>query len=352
MGIHELKCPHCGASVEPTTGNRLFKCSNCGRTLEYDDGVVRTYHETRHIDEAGILKQKVELERIKDQRRRDNHDLKKQVIRALGPVLVVLLVILFFAMRVSPSSQYDYRGEHYTTVKNMLSAAGFWNITCIPVEDIGADEAGKDGKVYTVLFNGDDDTWRKLFRWAKVEVYYHKLPKDPPVTPPFDSGSNFKGWKLQDAANKLYSVGFETVYSMAEYDLDSVSDGNRGKVVNVTIAGETEWAKNKIRKTYHMSDKVIVYYHEAKSTAQAAPPEGNSSYLKGQNYELVKARFEEAGFTNITLKPGKYNLAKGDVAEVTVDGETEWSYGIGGMLRKTYTRTVPVVIMYSSDSSK
>lgn len=349
MGIHELKCPHCGASVNPVSNTKIFICSNCGSNLEYDDGIIRTYHETKHIDEAEIFKQRVELEKIKDQKRKDNLDLKKTALRALGPALVVLIIILFFAMRVSPpGSQYDFRGNSYTTVKNMLSAAGFWNITCIPTEDIGADKAKYDGKVYEVLFNGNDNTWNKYFRWAKVEVYYHKLPENPPVTPPFDSGSNFNGWKLQDAVNKLYSVGFAAVYSRAEYDLDSVSDGNRGKVFNVTIAGETEWAKNKTRKMYHRDDKVIIYYHEAKETAQASPPEGNSSFLMGQNYELVKARFEEAGFTNITLKPANSSRASGEVIQVTVNGDTEWSYGIGGMLRKTYTRTVPVVISYSS----
>ena len=348
MGIHELKCPHCGASVNPDAIKRLFKCDNCGSTLEYDDGIVRTYHETRHIDEAEIYRQKVELEKLKDQERKDNFVLKRTALRALGPVLVVLFIILFFVMRISPGSQYDYRGKNYTTVKNMLSSAGFWNITCIPVENIGAAEANKDGKVYQVLFNGDDNTWRKVFRWAKVEVYYHKMPNNPPVNPPFDSGSNFNGWKLQDAVDKLYSVGFAEIYGRAEYDLDSVSDGNRGKVFNVTIAGETEWAKNKIRKTYHRDDEVIIYYHDAKATAQASPPEGNSSLVKGQNYELIKARFEEAGFTNISLKPGNYGLPEGNVVEVTVDGETEWSYGIGGMLRKTYIRTVPVIIRYSS----
>ena len=352
MSINELKCPSCGASVQPTEGRRIFNCANCGSPLEYDDGIIRTYHETRYVDEAEILKQKVELERIKDKKRQDNQELKRTAVRALGPIILILLVVGFFTMRVRPGYQSDYRGLHYTTAKKQLESTGFWNITCIPVEDIGASQANKDETVIEVHINGTDNIHKTTYRWAKVEIYYHKMPDNPPIKAPEDSGSKYNGWKLQDVVNKLYSVGFAEVYSHVEYDLESVTDGRRGKVFNVTIAGETEWTRNNTRKTYHRNDEVIIYYHDATATAQATPPEGNSTYLIGLDYNLVKARFEEAGFTNIkTVGNNKLTTsssAEGEVTQVTINGDTEWSYGIGGMLRSTYKRNVPVIITYNS----
>ena len=351
--IKELKCPNCGANVHPVGGQRILSCPNCFSSLEYDDGIIRIYQETRHIDEAEILKQQVELEKIKNQKQQANQQLKNTAIRAIGPVIIVLLIILFFTMRVRAGYQSDYRGMNYLEAKNRLSSIGFWNIQCIPVEDIGAKSAYKDGTVIEILINGKDNLYKTVYKWDKVEIYYHKMPENPPVEAPKDSGGNYNGWKLQDAVNDLYKAGFAEVYSHVENDLDSVTDGRMGKVYNVTIAGETDWKKNNTRKTYHRNDEVIVYYHDATSTAQASPPEGNASLLIGYDYNVVKARFEEAGFTNVQTKSSNVagaGITQDEVISITVNGDTNWSYGIGGMLRSTYNRNVPVIITYYSSN--
>lgn len=91
--------------------------------------------------------------------------------------------------------------------------------------------------------------------------------------------------------------------------------------------------------------------HEAEINAQAAAPEGNASYLIGLDFEIVRDKFVQAGFKSIQLRTTNESNSDSDnntVTQVTISGDTEWSYGIGGMLRKTYNVNAPVIITYNS----
>ena len=351
MPVDELKCPNCGASVHPTEGQRLFRCQNCSSDLEYDDDTIHIHI----VDAAEILKYQVERERIaadEREKKRDRTEGIWLVIIGLAMIFIPMLPGIYYLSGFDPGYQRDYQGRNYKEVVNELRGKGFWFVSSKAVEDLKASETSLEEMVSYVMMNSSQKLPDSAHFWDRMEVIYHKMPENPPVALPADSGGAFRGWKLQDAANKMYSVGFATVDTKVENDLDSVTHGDMGKVTTITINGETDWVLGGTRKTYHRDDEVIIYYHGAKNNAKASPPEGNQSILIGQDYHSVQAEFEEAGFTNIETKGnGKLtseDLTFGLVTQVTVDGDTEWSYGLGGMLRKTYARNVKVVITYNS----
>lgn len=187
-------------------------------------------------------------------------------------------------------------------------------------------------------------------------IRYCSIQLDPShlVYPPAYSSDSFNGSKYEYVVRDFEKAFFTNITTHAEPDLDSMSDRRKGRVYKVEIGGETEWTEKKgIKKQYRRNSSVNIYYHEVSPTAKVYPPEGNSSFLIGQDYEQVKAKLEEIGFFNIETR-GNNKLSASNpyinqITQVTINGDTEWSYGIGGMLRKTYPRNVKVVIYYNSE---
>lgn len=276
-------------------------------------------------------------------------------LSAIGSIVLIIIMIAVIFGRINsyvrPGSQSDYRGMKYTSAESKLRSLGFSDVSSI-YEWISAKDYKLDGTVKEVHINGKDNISGKFKKGSHVVVYYYKLPENPPVDTPYDSGNSFIGWKPYDAANKLIEQGFAFADIQKECDLDNYNDGTRGKVSKVLINGESEWVCDGVRKKYHRNDSVVVYYHEAKPDAQASAPEGNYTFLLGKDYDVVIDVFKNAGFTNITAKGNdKYSSNSADldvVTNITIDGETEWSYGIFGSLRKSYKRNVPVIITYNS----
>lgn len=263
-------------------------------------------------------------------------------------LLAIIIIPAIYNSKARPGSQIDYRGKNYKVAERTLSEKGFNNITCIPKTDLSAKESALEDTVIEVRVDGSDKISGRFSKSARVEIYYHKMPENPIAEAPGVSADRFKGKQMIDVYMAFIDEGFTNISTEGNEELDTVWDGNDGKVYNITIAGDNEWLNE-----YHQKDEVIIYYRSPKANAQAKPPEGNSSHLIGKDYKEAESRFIEAGFTNVELQGYKRSSytdsGAGKVFEITVDGENNWSYGIGGMLRKSYERNVPVLIMYYTD---
>ena len=96
MITNMIKCPACGASVEPN-GQSVVECPYCGTkiSLTDDDNVIRV------VNEAEIIKSQNEVEleklRIEQQRRQEetiNKGFKSAFIFIISIVLVIFLIVI------------------------------------------------------------------------------------------------------------------------------------------------------------------------------------------------------------------------------------------------------------------
>lgn len=71
MKVKSVKCPECGATFEIKDGKMLKYCQYCGTVLEYDDGVLRTEHTERTVDEAKIRELELQYQEDKEIRERN-----------------------------------------------------------------------------------------------------------------------------------------------------------------------------------------------------------------------------------------------------------------------------------------
>lgn len=88
MELKALYCPNCGAPINfDTTGREYIFCPFCGQQLFLQD-LNRTEHVERIIDEAEIVRARLELEkqREKGRQRRD----------FLNTLLTIIIVVAIF----------------------------------------------------------------------------------------------------------------------------------------------------------------------------------------------------------------------------------------------------------------
>lgn len=371
MGMRVLKCPCCGASVSFGEESRLAKCSKCGNALEYDDGVLRKFvhniHEERYVDEAAVMRSQVEIHKINV----EHKELLWTMLLLIGLILALVgipSIIQGIRSAANPDvrppveSSSAYVGENYTIVSNALSDAGFRDVESIPVYDLLVDESDKINTVERVTIDGDLD-WveggliskRKNTYKAndKVRIYYHLMPENPPVKAPENSSNAYKNKLKDDVLHTLENKGFANIQTEVIKDLDLAKKNDVGKVEKVTISGDSEWTENGQRKVYHVEDEVVVYYHAIADNAALEAPQGNADAYKGQPYQLVVSALHSAGFENVVavalndLEKDQSDLLD-TVANVTINEESDWSYGLFGAMRKTYHTEDQVIVFYHS----
>lgn len=66
-----INCPSCGADLEIKDGKNIAFCPYCGSKVKYDDGVERSEHTERTIDEAKIKEMELEAKRLEFEERED-----------------------------------------------------------------------------------------------------------------------------------------------------------------------------------------------------------------------------------------------------------------------------------------
>ena len=119
MKILPIECPNCHASLKIDAGrktpNGVYYCQFCGSAINIDDGVKRTEHTYRKVDEARILEaenERIKLNNQREQERMQYHfereERKRKIIRKLIPFALIAILILFFSAK---SAITDNRNE-------------------------------------------------------------------------------------------------------------------------------------------------------------------------------------------------------------------------------------------------
>ena len=83
MQILKLSCTNCGSPLKWEEKDKTFTCENCGTKYQTDNNY--TFHI---IDEAKIKEQEVELEKSKQQAKKDKSD-------NLTTIIIVIFIGLF-----------------------------------------------------------------------------------------------------------------------------------------------------------------------------------------------------------------------------------------------------------------
>lgn len=105
MKVVALYCPNCGAPV----GKDAKFCSQCGSPIVIDDGVKRSEHTYRKVDEARIREaeatQLIRLKEIELERLKQLEEAKEQKRIAMFPIIFLLVffgicvpIVMFFAL--------------------------------------------------------------------------------------------------------------------------------------------------------------------------------------------------------------------------------------------------------------
>ena len=103
MKTNMIKCPACGAGVEPD-GQNVVECPYCGTkiSLSDDDSIIRV------INEAEIIRSNNEIEleklRIEEQRRQEESirkSFKSTFIFILSVVLLIFLIVIIMGLFMS-----------------------------------------------------------------------------------------------------------------------------------------------------------------------------------------------------------------------------------------------------------
>ena len=281
MALKALRCPCCGSNIVLEKDKRIYTCSSCNTSLEYEDGVIRIDKAIHYYDEAEIAKQQVIKERIAAKEREDIRDRKetKWYFIAMGGLAALCLLIALFTggftkIKAPVDSAFDLRHKDKEYVVSTMRDAGFTNIETIPVYDLGFKDNDWINKVSNVTIAGDD-TWttgvliknQKTYdKNAPVKIYYRLEDPEAIIAAPEGSSGAYKGKSYNTVKKKLKDAGFTNINLCPLNDLDSANDWNE-MVDYVTIDGETDWTDGIIlttRKKYKRNVEVNVFYHSVK----------------------------------------------------------------------------------------
>lgn len=197
----ELKCPSCAAQLSVEDDREFIFCQYCGTKILVSDENKYTY---RHIDDADI--KRAETERMVQLKEMELEE-KKQggrkaliILWAAGTALIFLVGIILICIgdegRKTPgyllimlgmnaamwgglglfsgkkkdkrrsntqrgikisSAIADAEGKNYEAMVSMLKAAGFSNITCVPMKDLNLFTARKNGQIDSIVIDGDEN---------------------------------------------------------------------------------------------------------------------------------------------------------------------------------------------------
>ena len=164
-----------------------------------------------------------------------------------------------------------------------------------------------------------------------------------------DSCEAFVGRNYAAVADQLSDLGFTDIRLDEHADL-VISQKNRfNQITEVSIGGSKKFRKG---AWFEKDDPVVLSYHTADpdKLSYVQVPGLPESFI-GDNYEVVKKQFENAGFTavsfeakdDVTLLTRDY--ASGDVYQVTIDGRGAFSS------TDCFPKDAKVLICLHADSS-
>lgn len=194
MKTVKLTCQNCGANLD--IKDNIAFCSYCGAKLVIDDENRTTTHNYNYNythtkrDEARIRenerKEKIRLQELENEEKQKTRD-NKQLYFVFGFLIFIMLFSVGMSIYYSnaekpksgqikmPCAMSDYKGEQYDEVVRELEDLGFYNIESAEKKDLVTGWVTKDGSVYKVSINGDNDFEEgDIFSEdAEVVVTYH-----------------------------------------------------------------------------------------------------------------------------------------------------------------------------------
>lgn len=137
-----------------------------------------------------------------------------------------------------------------------LQSAGFNNIHDDIQNDLGIDDAKKEGVVTAVSISGETDfTSTSRFPYdARVEITYHVVKE---ITVPM-SAKSAKKLVYTDLEEQFKDAGFVNITLEAEYDLITGWITKDGSIESVSVNGETSFDEY---ASYRPDVPVLITYH-------------------------------------------------------------------------------------------
>ena len=193
MKLKTLKCPECNANIEIEENRKTCFCTYCGCSILIDDESTTINHNYTYTkrDEARIRsderKEKIRLKELENEEKQKKRE-HTETFLIVGLLLFCMLFSLFMINFSStdshklkdneikmPCSVSDYKGEQYEEVIKELKDMGFYNVETAEKKDLVLGWITKDGEVYKVSINGDNDfdEGDRFPKDAKVVVTYH-----------------------------------------------------------------------------------------------------------------------------------------------------------------------------------
>lgn len=158
-------------------------------------------------------------------------------------------------IEVSISSE-NLVGRDHTSVEKALQSAGFNNIHDDIQNDLGIDDAKKEGVVTAVSISGETYfTSTSRFPYdARVEISYHVVKE---ITVPM-SAKSAKKLVYTDLEEQFKDAGFVNITLEAEYDLITGWITKDGSIESVSVNGETSFDEY---ASYRPDVPVVITYH-------------------------------------------------------------------------------------------
>jgi len=189
MKLVQLKCPSCGAALN--TDQKTAFCQYCGAKLLIDDEAQRVDVTYRKVDEARIREnERKEAVRLKELEMADKEDKRSWIGMFALLLLICLGLVLLSLWDVSdsgpgeneikvPASASSWVDRDYEVVAQEMEAAGFTDISTMPLADLTIGWAKKMGAVEKVSINGDSGFSKGTIfpKDAKVIITYHSKKK-------------------------------------------------------------------------------------------------------------------------------------------------------------------------------
>lgn len=211
-----IKCPECGAALDVEEGRKQIFCSYCGTKVMIENDNEYIY---RHIDEASIKQTEAEaMLRLKELEIEEKENERSRKGRKVAYIVAAVFVIIgliampfggfvgiYAILAGALIAEFTFIGnstkkkktrhvisandvqitekmeahseKNYNSIVALYRAAGFTNVTAVPLCDLNIFTSKKNGQVDEVTINGESDFEEgDIFsKTANVTVTYHSL---------------------------------------------------------------------------------------------------------------------------------------------------------------------------------
>lgn len=183
---------------------------------------------------------------------------------------------------VVSKSADQYIGQQYENVVLELSSAGFINITTEEIDDLGIDEASKEGTVYSISINGDNtfSAKTKFPPETVINIKYYTMKKLPAPL----SSNDYEQMDGQSAEQMFREAGFTEITFETVEDLTSETKDQEGNLQSIEIGGLSEYRKGDL---FSCDSIVVIRLHTLKMVALPL----SSAEIKGALFSDIRSLF-------------------------------------------------------------